>query len=344
MRVLKTILIIFASLVIIGIIFIAFLPSERHVERSIVIATSPDKPFALVNHLPNWEKWSPWYSMDTTQTITYSDAKEGAGASYTWKSNNENVMSGKLTILNSAQNDSIVVGLAFDAWEPSQATYRFEKIGENETKVSQVMDMKANGFFQRFFIMVGESMLGGMFDQGLAKMKEVAESMPDAPAMPGRVENIGISEMPAMTYLAITDTVRMEMMHEFFSKVYGEVMVQAGMQELEIAGDAFARFDDWNPAEGYAVICAGFPFNKEGVAGDRVMPGKSDATKVVSIDFYGPVESSELPHTVIAEYIKDNGLEMTGSPVEFYPETGEMDPQNMHVRVCYPVAEKAVEN
>ena len=38
-----------------------FLPSKIHVERSIVVNTTPEVPFELLNDLSRFNDWSPWY-------------------------------------------------------------------------------------------------------------------------------------------------------------------------------------------------------------------------------------------------------------------------------------------
>src|SRR5690606_22033583 len=146
MKVLKTILIILVALVAIGVVIIAFMPSERTVERSVVVKAPAKNAFVMVNDLKNWTKWSPWYFMDTTSEMVYSENATGLNAWYTWNSKNENLGTGKLTIIQSAEPDSVIVSLEFGEWDPSQAGYYFESVGENETKVTQKMTMKANGF------------------------------------------------------------------------------------------------------------------------------------------------------------------------------------------------------
>lgn len=339
MKALKIILIVLAGLVLLAIIGIAFLPDERVIERSIVVKATADKPFKLINDLKNWSKWSPWYSMDTAQIMAFSDNTEGEGAWYTWDSENKDLRKGKLTIVHSAKPDSVIVKLEFADWEAGEAGYYFEKVGEDETKVSQRMHVKANGYFYRARILLMEMGLNHMFDEGLAAIKTQAEAMPDEPAPIGRTENLGPSEMAAMMYLGYTDTTAISKLMEFNQLAYSEIMAQAGMQNLEQAGPALSKYYKWDPANDVTIVQCGMQVNKEGKSVGNVEFVKLDAQKVIAADYFGPYEGLGSVHEAIYAYAAKNGMVLNDMPFEFYmndPST-VTDPNMLHTRVCYPI-------
>ncbi|MBI1221244.1 MAG: hypothetical protein GC180_01465 [Bacteroidetes bacterium] len=340
MKVLKTILVILAVLVIALLIFIAFLPSERSIERSVVVSTGTEKPFLLVDDLHNWTKWSPWYQMDTAQKMEFSEVSSGQNAWYTWESSNNKLQSGKLTIIQSARPDSVWVSIAFKSGgDPIEVAYYFQNIGEDETRVTQKLDLSANGYFDKLKLFIMEMVMNPVFDEGLKNIKNMAEAMPDIPEMQGRIENMQMSSIPAMEFLAVADTVQIPMIHDFLMKAYADIVIQGQMQELEASGDVFARFDDWNPEVGYAVITAGIPYANSGSSADRVFPGNAPEMQVVSVDYYGPASNVELAHSSIDQYIKEHNLNVVGAPVEFYPDLmNNPNMEDMHIRVCYPVS------
>lgn len=339
MKILKGILIALASLVIILAIAVAFMPSERVVERSIIVATPADKPFKMVNELTNWTKWSPWYLMDTTSVMAYSENSAGSGAWYTWDSKNSDIGTGKLTITNSNAPDSVMVSLEFGEWEPAVAGYYFESVGENETKVTQRMPMVAKGFWGKFQIFVMENVLNNMFDQGLALIKSNAESMPDEPETPGKVEGLREEKMPEMMALTLTDTTEIEALSAFLERGYGEIMVQAGMQNLEITGPVYATYHLWNEENGIAVVECGIPVNKEGKSEGAVIFKKVEPMKAMVVDFFGPYENSMKAHMAIAAHAEETGMVLGDTPTEIYVnDPSEVsDPMQIHTRVCYPM-------
>lgn len=339
MKALKIILIILASIVVLAVIGIAFLPEERTIERSIIVKATADKPFKLVNELKNWTKWSPWYLMDTTQSMTFSENSEGEGAWYTWDSKNKDLKKGKLTIVKSTKPDSVIVHLEFEEWDAGEAGYYFEKVGENETKVSQRMHVKADGYFSRANIFIMEMFMNPMFDKGLAAIKTHAEAMPDEPAPIGKIENLGESEMAAMMYMAYTDTAKIAELDAFNLVAYGEIVVKAGMQNLTQAGPNLARYFLWDPANGITVVQCGMQVAQEGKTDGKVEFIKTDAQKVIAADYFGPYEGLERVHYAIYDYAEKNGIEISDQPYEFYmndPST-VTDPNLLHTRICYPV-------
>jgi len=314
MKILKIILIVLASLVVLLTITVAFMPSERVVERSILVATPADKPFKMVNELHNWTKWSPWYLMDTTSVMTFSENSAGVDAWYTWDSKDANIGQGKLTIIRSNAPDSVIVSLNFAAWEPTEAGYYFETVGENETKVTQRMALIAHGFWGKFQIFIMENMMNHMFDNGLALIKSNAEAMPDEPVIAGKVEAIVTEEMPGGMYLTFTDTTDMATLNQFLERGYVEIMVHAVMQELEIAGPVFATYLLLDEENNIAVVECGAPVNTEGKLSDNVIYKTMEAGQYLIADFFGPTENSMKAHLAIAAHAEEHGLNLGDAP------------------------------
>lgn len=339
MKVLKTILIVLAAIAAILLIVIAFLPSERKVEKSIVVNAPQKNAFVLVNDLKNWTKWSPWYLMDTTTKMEYSDNAAGLNAWYTWDSKNKSLGTGKLTIIESADPDSVIVKLEFGEWEPSTAGYYFEKISDTETKVSQTMMLKADGYFDKLQILIMEGFLGKTFDDGLKLIKENAEKMPAEPEVKGKMDAIQETTSPEMKFLSYSDSASTEEVGSFLQQAYGAIMVSAGMQSLEQTGPAFAIYHMWDPENKRTVIEAGIPVNKEGKDDGKVKYRTRAAGPILSVDYYGPYESSDMAHNALFEYVEKNGKTIVGSPWEIYmndPSTVS-DPMQIHTRICYPI-------
>src|SRR5688500_2478865 len=78
------------------------LPGTTQVSPSTVIKAPAQYPYEQVNTLNNWEKWSPWHQMDTAMTLSYEGPESGAGAKYSWIS--EEMGNGSLAITNSQSN------------------------------------------------------------------------------------------------------------------------------------------------------------------------------------------------------------------------------------------------
>lgn len=164
--------------ILLGLIFIvfaitpAFLESEYSTERTVLVQAPIDVVFAQVNNVKNWTKWGPWMK-DETLKVQFGDKTEGIGASYSWTS--EDSGNGILSIAKLEQNKSLNTDLNFDG---SQANgfWKFEQQNEG-VKVTWGFNGVAENYFQRYFSLVIDMMAGGMFEEGLENLKEVAESV-----------------------------------------------------------------------------------------------------------------------------------------------------------------------
>ena len=170
---------ILLALVFIAILFaivIAGRPDEFTVTRAVNISAPPERIFARVNDLHQWETWSPWAKLDPNAKNSFSGADLGKGAAMTWDGNNK-VGAGKLTITDSQPVESI--RLRLDFLRPMKAIntaeFTFRPAG-NQTAVTWSMAGKNNFFFKAFGLFANcDKMIGGDFEKGLASLKSVAE-------------------------------------------------------------------------------------------------------------------------------------------------------------------------
>jgi uncharacterized protein YndB with AHSA1/START domain len=174
-----------AIVLVVLAIVVATRPPTFHIERSIVIATPPDRVFANVNDFRAWTAWSPWEKMDPAMTKTYGGSPSGPGATYAWKGNDK-VGEGRMTIADVTKRSKIVVNLEFLKPFPSTSVVTFTFApGAEDTRVTWAMDGDKNFMAKAFHMVVDmDKMLGGDLDRGLADLKRVSESSMGAAKTP----------------------------------------------------------------------------------------------------------------------------------------------------------------
>ena len=174
---LKIILIVFIVIVVVFVVIVALQPSEFRVMRSAILSAPSPAVFAQVNDFHNWEAWSPWAKLDPAMKQTYEGAPAGTGAIYTWAGNKE-VGEGRMTIIESRPNDLVRIKLEF--FRPFAATNTSEFIFKpegNQTAVTWNMTGQNNFMAKAVHLFMNmDKMVGGQFEQGLARMKSVAEA------------------------------------------------------------------------------------------------------------------------------------------------------------------------
>ncbi len=159
------------------LVVVATRPSEFRVARTARIAAPAPVVFAQVNDFHKWEAWSPWAKLDPAMKQAYEGAPAGTGAVYTWAGNKE-VGEGRMTLTESRPSELIKIELEF--FKPfattSTAEFTFKPEGDH-TLVTWSMTGQNNFIAKAVHLFMDmDTMVGGQFENGLARMKSVAEA------------------------------------------------------------------------------------------------------------------------------------------------------------------------
>lgn len=174
-NVLLVLLALFVAVVVVGF----FLPTTYAVERRITIDAGAERVHALVGDLERWPLWTPWAAADPSMTTTLGDSTTGVGASQRWSGKDGD---GELTFTESDPATGIAYDMAFidgDLRAPAVSAMRYEPSGEGTTVVWTMSGDSADfapPVVGGYVNLMMPAMIGDMFDQGLEKLKEVAES------------------------------------------------------------------------------------------------------------------------------------------------------------------------
>jgi len=154
----------------------AFLPASYTVERSIEIAKPAEVAYALVADYNNWLKWSPWPKMDPEAKQTVTGTPGAAGHSWSWEGEKSGV--GSMTLASAEENRSVQSKLVFKEPMTSEADdYILLEPTPTGTKVTWRRSKNLPYPVGRFFGLGMEGMLGPQFEEGLAGVKSIAESI-----------------------------------------------------------------------------------------------------------------------------------------------------------------------
>lgn len=178
MRIVKKILLVLAVIfVVIAAIGFIFFPSHIHVERNAIINQKQGVVYNYVSNLGNWNKWSPWYQLDSTARYIFEGPASGVGAVFKWESKNKDVGKGSMKITDAMPDSVIKQDLNFMDQGTAKSSFRFSPEG-NATNVTWAFDVEA-GANPLFRIMGSfmDGMLGKDFEKGLAKLKINAEAI-----------------------------------------------------------------------------------------------------------------------------------------------------------------------
>ena len=168
-----------ATLLVVVVGFL--LPSEYVVNRTVTINAVPTHIHTFVGDLEQWPAWTPWMKADPTIVITFGEITTGVGAHQDWTGDSGN---GALTFTRSDPTWGVGYDMTMDDGKYiSQSTMEYTAAG-NATEVSWIMTGSlGSNPFNRYFGLMMEPMIGPMFEEGLNRLKLVAEKeMPDQEA------------------------------------------------------------------------------------------------------------------------------------------------------------------
>jgi len=173
---LKNILIIVAAAIAALLIYAAFKPDSFRLSRSTPIAAPPEKVFALINDLRQFNAWNPFARIDPKQVITYDATSAGVGGAYNWQG--EKSGAGRMQIAESVAPRQVSAKLDFT--KPFEAhnmvDFTVQAQGDKASTVTWTMHGPMpylNRLMTVFFDM--DKTVGKDFEAGLANLKALAE-------------------------------------------------------------------------------------------------------------------------------------------------------------------------
>lgn len=175
MRALKLTALVLLALVVLVMGIGAFLSKDFRVERSIDINASPEVVFDQVSSLRNWSTWSPWLARDPSIENEFSGPEAGVGATVTWTSDKSG--DGTQTITLSERPTRIEMKLDFGEMGQPNADWTFVPTGD-AVRVTWGLTGKAAGPLGGYFAKMMDHWVGADYEDGLVRLKQVAESLP----------------------------------------------------------------------------------------------------------------------------------------------------------------------
>ncbi|MFM0730617.1 SRPBCC family protein [Paraburkholderia sediminicola] len=173
---LKTILITVVAAVALLLIYAATRPDNFRIERSVRIAAPPERVYALIDDMHQFNRWNPFLRKDPATQGTYSGAPSGKGARYGWQS--EKIGVGQMEIVDTTAPSSVTMKLDFLKPFEAHNMAEFElKPEAGATQVTWAMHGPAPFLSKLMQVFVSmDKMVGKDFEDGLSNLKTLAEA------------------------------------------------------------------------------------------------------------------------------------------------------------------------
>lgn len=327
---------ILAALLLIILIGFA-LPRTHSIEVSAEIDAHPATVFALVNDFRRFALWAPWADTDPNARFIYSGNTRGTGATLTW--DGSIIGSGTQTITESRPFE--YVGYTMNPGEAGEARSWFRLVPGAGTTTAYwgfEADYGMNIVGRYFGSLLG-NVVARDYQDGLAKLKELAESLPTTDFSDLEVEQL-IVEAEDIAYLPTTSRPDPAAMSAAMGKAYFEILSFIDQHGLEEAGapmsitrtfsGAELVFDAAIPVRG---ITEATPRGSNGVRLSRTYGGP-----VIRVRHTGPYRELTTTHRKILAYLAALGIERNGDAWEAYvSDPGKVTEKDLLTYVYYPV-------
>lgn len=322
-------------LVIVGV----FLPSTSHVERETTIDAPAATVFALLSDVHRVQEWSPWIASEPNVSTQFSGPSRGVGAAIRW--NSPTGGTGSQTIIESIPFERVVTAMNAGSDGPSRTTFILEAV-ENGTRVRWSFDADFGiDLVQRYLRPVLAGRVGRNYEQGLANLKSMAESLPRADFSDLQIEHLNIEPAP-IAYLTTTSLPNSVAISEAMGEAYFKVLSFMDRHGLQEAGAPLSISRDFSGAQ--LVFDAAIPLRSGGAitseSASGVRLGQTYGGPAIRVTHVGSYDDLGRTHEKIAAYLAAYGIERNGDAWESY----ESDPartveSKLRTFVYYPVRE-----
>ncbi len=345
MKVLKITLVTLLILVVLAVVVGVFLPSEVHIERSTVIDAPPATVFALVNGYALFNRWSPWFEMDPEARYSYEGPAFGPGAKISWVSDDPKVGVGSQEITASTPFERVEIHIDFSDEGYAETSFDINNTGDG-TLITWTFDTDLGwNRVSRYQGLMFDTWVGGSYEHGLAKLKEIAETLPNAD---WSAMDITVDQRSATPILFVHGQAEADAasVGQALGQAYGAVTAVMQRYNLEQTGAPMAFARSWGEA-GF-VFDAGIPYSgnieESQLENSPVQRGATPPGRVVQAVHVGPYAGISESYRKVMAFMGAHGFQPAGDPWESYVSDPTVTPsEELITIISYPVDDPVFE-
>ena len=339
MKVLKIIIGIIVLVIALGLGYLAMLPSTYTIDRTVTIEAPQELVMQHLANFSEWDNWSPWKAKDPDAKYTYEGEDGAIGSKMSWVTSlppdDENQIGEGGMTLNELTADKATFELWFvKPWEMTSKNGFDVSSIDGQTTV-RWYDTGELSFFARPVGKMMDSIVGPDFESGLADLKTLVEKRAETMKTSYTVEKVSVEAKP---YYSMIDSIAKEEIENSTGKMMGALMAFTSSNGIEPDGAPFTIYHAWDGKT--AKMECGIPVADNSTAStDGILSGATYAGAALKTILLGSYDNGEEPHNAIADYAKENDIEITGVPWEVYlvgPGTEE-DPTKWVTEIYYPI-------
>jgi len=331
------------AIVIAVVLFIAaglLLPRNVHVERSVEIQRPAVTVFTVLNTYRTFLSWSPWAERDPAARYEFSGPTAGVGARINWTGDPRLVGSGWQEITASEPNTLVRMRLFFDQQGTATSYFRIAETatGSHLTWGFDTDLVEGQGWFAgllaRYFGLFFDRWVGGDYESGLARLKNLVESMPPADFSDLEVEIVAV-EPADILFLRDAAAGSSNDLGDDLAAAYREISSFMKENAIERAAQPLA-ITRILPNGGFTVEAAIPVILPDVIPNGRVLTGQSPAGRALRVIHRGPYDRMAPTYAKLAAWMAAHGLsEGHVSWEQYVSDPGETPPEALITHIYF---------
>ena len=281
------------------------LPNELAVTRSVAIERPRATVFAMINDLRIVREWSPFYARDPEAEYAFSGEGPGEGQTMRWTSQIRDVGAGRVSIVESTANESVTTIIEISDKATLNGLLEVSRRSDGGATlawtVTAACSRGAINVPCRYMNLVLRGAIERDLDQGLARLKTLAEQLPDVDfeGLQAEVEDVAPT---AYVYSPVSTSNRdASQVEAALNTGIGQVQSFMSLNQLVRAGPQMRVTTEWDPAEARMSFRVGYPFSGPmplTVVGVQI--GQTPSGRALRVRHEGP--RSQIPATYARAY------------------------------------------
>lgn len=313
------------------------LPRQTLVTVEMQIDAHPATVFALINDFRRVTVWSPWIDTDSNMRTVYSGADRGVGATMTWRS--AIIGNGTQTITESRPFEH--VASVTNPGESARMRSWFDLQG-GDGKTTTTWGLETDHGYNlvaRYYSLLRRKVVRRDHENGLRRLKELAESLPAADFGDLDIEHIVLGESE-IAYLSIKAERDAAAVSEALGDAYFEILSFIDEHDLQVAGAPISITRSFSGSE--MLFDAAIPVRgltkRTPRGGAGVTVGSLYTGHAIRAKHVGSYQSLGDTQQKIAAYLAALGIERNGSAWESYVSDPTKVPEDQLLTyIYYPV-------
>jgi effector-binding domain-containing protein/carbon monoxide dehydrogenase subunit G len=317
------------------------LPNSLAVSRSITIARPRATVFAMVNDLHIVKEWSPYYALDPDADYEFSGEDAGAGQSMRWNSKVRQVGAGRMSIVNSVENEEVDTILEFTGRAELNTVMQLQPVEHGAQVTWTVTAECRTGPINvpcRYMNLVMRGMVERDLDSGLARLKTLTEQLPDVD-FEGLQPEFVVVEPQNYIFSPIT-TSNQNQADVDRALHLGLTQVDDFMNQFQLtkAGPQVRVTTNWDQSQGQMSFRVGYPFSGPTpltVVGVQI--GQTPSGRALRVLHEGPRETMRDTYAKIYAFLQAHRINVRQDGLPWEVVLNEDTPNNTQIEIFVPL-------